>query len=459
MGCKMTGIITWTQLELKELLEDEESHVHYERSRRHLGLHPFHLTDLNSALREILSATINSYDAKLNGIIIAYKNPKLLSRMGSILHDTCYIHIDVEVDFYVFRPNVGDSLKGIVNKKSQDHIGILVHKAFNVSILRPDGDENWLGNSIQIGQEIRFTITYLDIKDKLPYIRGSLDSQDYLRGCRLFTSTIQKTDNTDVKPKNKKLFFASDDEAEQDKSSKDTSFDNTSVQVEENDVDDKVLLKKLKKLKRENSEDESHIKKKKKLRVKAESPPLEDDRILTKKKKKKNVKSELVCSENGTEKEDDSISAGETLPIKLKKVKKEVLDENVRSKPKKKKKTKDETSSQETDFEVSDTVKHRNIKNESDDVRSWKKRKIKVEALSSDAESDIHIVKQRKQKKDDSSDERSMMKAKIKAEVMSSDTESIVNQERLIVNTKKQTSDEENRKKRKLKVETVSPIR
>lgn len=55
---------TWTNLELKGLLEDEESHVHFERAQRHLGLHPFHLTNLNAALREIFGLTLYTYDTK-----------------------------------------------------------------------------------------------------------------------------------------------------------------------------------------------------------------------------------------------------------------------------------------------------------------------------------------------------------------------------------------------------------
>lgn len=60
----MIEAITWSQLELKSLLEDEDSQVYYERTKRHLGLAPYHLKDLNAALREILTATLNKYDAK-----------------------------------------------------------------------------------------------------------------------------------------------------------------------------------------------------------------------------------------------------------------------------------------------------------------------------------------------------------------------------------------------------------
>lgn len=60
---KYTGI-TWSVLELTALLEDEDSHVSFEKFKKHLGLHPFHLTNLAAALNEILSSNLNFYDTE-----------------------------------------------------------------------------------------------------------------------------------------------------------------------------------------------------------------------------------------------------------------------------------------------------------------------------------------------------------------------------------------------------------
>ncbi|KAK2586587.1 hypothetical protein KPH14_011465 [Odynerus spinipes] len=179
-----TGI-TWSLLELAGLLEDEDSQVYYEKIKKHLGLHPFHLTNLHAALNEILSSSLNSYDSELQGFLLAYKNPKLLTALGDIFYDSCFIHVDIEADFYVFRPEVGQILKGIVNKKGYNHIGVLVHKAFNVSIPKSENAQEWPGNLVEIGQEIKFKITHLDLTSRLPFIRGSLDQENYLEGCKL----------------------------------------------------------------------------------------------------------------------------------------------------------------------------------------------------------------------------------------------------------------------------------
>ncbi|KAI4480927.1 hypothetical protein M0804_010024 [Polistes exclamans] len=179
-----TGII-WSLLELEDLLEDENSQVHYERLNKHLGLHPFHLNDLNTALDEILSSALYTYDTELQDFLLAYKNPKLLTIYGDIFYDSYYIHINIEADFYVFRPQIGNLLKGVVHKKGVNYIGVLMHKTFNVSILRPENAEKWPGDMVNIGQEVRFAVTHLDYNSRLPFIRGVFNETDYLQGCKL----------------------------------------------------------------------------------------------------------------------------------------------------------------------------------------------------------------------------------------------------------------------------------
>ncbi|XP_015188418.1 PREDICTED: DNA-directed RNA polymerase I subunit RPA43 [Polistes dominula] len=179
-----TGV-TWSLLELEGLLEDENSQVHYERMKKHLALHPFHLNDLSKALHEILSSGLNTYDNELKGFLLAYKNPKLLTTLGGVFYDSYFIHIDIEADFYVFRPQVGNLLKGIVHKKGANYIGVLMHKTFNVSIFRPENGEKWPGDVVNIGQEVKFEVTYLDINSRLPFIRGTFNQTDYLQGCKL----------------------------------------------------------------------------------------------------------------------------------------------------------------------------------------------------------------------------------------------------------------------------------
>lgn len=74
-----------------------------------------------------------------------------------------------------------------MNKKGLDHIVVLVHKIYTISIPKPDSKEEWLGDSVEIGQEIRCCINQIDNKSKPPFICATINS-DYLQGCRLSES-------------------------------------------------------------------------------------------------------------------------------------------------------------------------------------------------------------------------------------------------------------------------------
>ncbi|CAH1970496.1 unnamed protein product [Acanthoscelides obtectus] len=91
-------------------------------------------------------------------------------------------------------------MKGIVNRKSKDHLGLLLYNALNVSILKPKDNEEWIGEFVDIGCEVLFKITYFSLTSFMPYIRGEVIS------VLTDVSTITKTniDDTEKKQKPKK---------------------------------------------------------------------------------------------------------------------------------------------------------------------------------------------------------------------------------------------------------------
>lgn len=166
---------------LRNLEEDSRSCVYLEHGKEHLALHPFQLDNINSSIKELLNKNIARYCRHLNGILLGYDNVKLLSSDGLICDDSCFVHTDIEADFYVFKPEIDSTLQGVINKISKDHVACLVHKTFTISLPKPDDAVTWIGNKAQIGQEVQFTIVEAVFDGSLPYIRGiiiSLDSID-----------------------------------------------------------------------------------------------------------------------------------------------------------------------------------------------------------------------------------------------------------------------------------------
>ncbi|KAK5643046.1 hypothetical protein RI129_009213 [Pyrocoelia pectoralis] len=172
---KYQHIISFEKEYLNNLVSNKDSSVTLQEHEYHLALHPYHLNNLKQSIKDLLGRNIARYDRKLEGILLGFENIKLLSQ-GTIVDDSCFIHIDVSAKFFVFKPEVGQILVGFVSKKSKDHVGCLLYNTFNVSLPKPESEDvdSWLGTLTEIGNEIKFKIIFLKLQARLPYIRGEI---------------------------------------------------------------------------------------------------------------------------------------------------------------------------------------------------------------------------------------------------------------------------------------------
>ncbi|XP_013143362.1 PREDICTED: DNA-directed RNA polymerase I subunit RPA43 [Papilio polytes] len=175
----MSAIIKFELKELRKLANDKNSCVVERKVTQNLALQPWCLGNLKESIKKLLDYKIGKYDKEFQGIIMSYKNLRVLQNVGTIRNDNGDIYFQVQADYFVFQPRVGATLKGIVNKKSVTHLGILVHRVFNVVIPRPTEEpgNKWIGTNIDEGQEVVFRIVVLDLYGALPYIRGELDER------------------------------------------------------------------------------------------------------------------------------------------------------------------------------------------------------------------------------------------------------------------------------------------
>ncbi|KAG7302680.1 hypothetical protein JYU34_012631 [Plutella xylostella] len=175
----MSTIIKFDLKELKKLATNKDSCVYETKVIQNLALQPWCLGNLKESIKNLLDYKIGKFDKEFDGILLSYKNLHILQNVGSIRNDNADIHFQVQADYFIFRPHVGTMLRGIVNKKSVTHLGILVHRVFNVVIPRPTEQpgNKWIGTSVQEGQEVVFRIVVLDLFGALPYIRGELDEK------------------------------------------------------------------------------------------------------------------------------------------------------------------------------------------------------------------------------------------------------------------------------------------
>ncbi|PSN34383.1 hypothetical protein C0J52_22271 [Blattella germanica] len=140
--------------ELQELILNPCSSVRAKRSIRHIAIHPSNLGDLKAAIKKILNQLLNKIDSNFGGFLLGYKNVIVTTSKGVVVNDDYSVHFDIEADFYIFTPEVGCILNGFMLAEY----------------------EEWLGESVGIGDRVTFSVKLCDFTGNLPYLQGTLMS-------------------------------------------------------------------------------------------------------------------------------------------------------------------------------------------------------------------------------------------------------------------------------------------
>ncbi|XP_013402576.2 DNA-directed RNA polymerase I subunit RPA43-like [Lingula anatina] len=175
--CKMNSFTErqfLTFQEAKELMSDSYSCFKLQTSVKHVLLSPRYIGNVKQGVVEQLSTELQLYSDKMEGVLIAFDNVRLLQNTGNVIESQPWVHMDIQADFIVFQPGKGSVLKGVINKLGRDHIGCIVHRCFNASILKPrDADSDWQ-NNFKVGQEVIFQVLNLYSNNRVLSLRGRL---------------------------------------------------------------------------------------------------------------------------------------------------------------------------------------------------------------------------------------------------------------------------------------------
>lgn len=163
--------IKYTLAELERYTKDEGSCVLKTHAQKHMGLPIGAIADLRASITHRLDAKIGRMDQKLDGIVLDIRNVKVHQLPSNIHNDNADIHIDFEANFYVFQPRCGAIITGVVKHISQQHLGVVIYRVFNVAVKLGKSKRR---GKIEINQEIKIRVTSFDLSSSLPEIVGEL---------------------------------------------------------------------------------------------------------------------------------------------------------------------------------------------------------------------------------------------------------------------------------------------
>ncbi|KAI0730318.1 hypothetical protein C8Q72DRAFT_823759 [Fomitopsis betulina] len=101
-----------------------------------LSIPPVFAGNLRVGAEEMLDSLLMRYIPALQGVVLAHDNLKVLAATATIKGDCPFANCQIAFDATVWSPQIGMKLVGKVNLCSPDHVALLVHRTFNVSIPR-----------------------------------------------------------------------------------------------------------------------------------------------------------------------------------------------------------------------------------------------------------------------------------------------------------------------------------
>ncbi|XP_030376805.1 DNA-directed RNA polymerase I subunit RPA43 [Scaptodrosophila lebanonensis] len=190
--------INFSKKELEQFASNSDSCVRHVNTDMHLSMGPYGMADFKHALHELLIRTkVGIYDANLNGIVLGIKNIKLLGNSAALRADDPSIHLLINADFYVFRPEAGAVLSGIVRHISKHQVSAVLYRVFNTKIRFTNRK---MHEGITMEQDIKFRIKDFDISNVMPYIEGELlmEENELLNNCVKSESPEQAEENPNL---------------------------------------------------------------------------------------------------------------------------------------------------------------------------------------------------------------------------------------------------------------------
>ncbi|KAJ7783050.1 hypothetical protein B0H16DRAFT_1495166 [Mycena metata] len=97
---------------------------------------PMFASNPNAGVQEMLDSMIMRYIPALRGVVLAHSNLSFLKQTAAITADCPFLVCNIQFDATVWSPHIRMKLVGKINLCSPDHISLLLHRTFNVSIPR-----------------------------------------------------------------------------------------------------------------------------------------------------------------------------------------------------------------------------------------------------------------------------------------------------------------------------------
>lgn len=164
--------IKYSRAELEHYTKQPESCVKKINCVEPIRYSPTVIADFQQSILRILSKKIGKFDMKLNGIVLDFRNTKILATQSAIRQDSPFTIINVAADFYVFSPQRGAVVTGTVkyiNRKGMETtVSVVIYRVFNVKVTV----KGKVKHELERNHDIKIRVKDFNFDNVIPYIEG-----------------------------------------------------------------------------------------------------------------------------------------------------------------------------------------------------------------------------------------------------------------------------------------------
>lgn len=179
--------IKYTRVELENYCKHPETCIKKVNCIEPIRFSPTIFGDFQSAILKILSRKIGKYDMKLNGVVLDFRNTRILTSQSGIRQDSAFSVMNVETNFYVFSPRKGaivtGSVKYINRMNMETIVCVVIYRVFNVKVTI----RGKVKQELERNQEIKIRVKDFHFENVIPFIEGKVTNC-----CSLFLSNYFK---------------------------------------------------------------------------------------------------------------------------------------------------------------------------------------------------------------------------------------------------------------------------
>ncbi|KAL1707493.1 hypothetical protein EV121DRAFT_199156 [Schizophyllum commune] len=121
-----------------------------------ISIPPAFTADPSRGALEMLDSMVMRYIPAFEGVVLSHSHLEFLSRAAQIRNECPFLVCKIGFSATVWHPHIGQKLVGKINLSSPDHISLLLHRTFNVSIPRrhiPEGQWEFEYGAAEIDPE------------------------------------------------------------------------------------------------------------------------------------------------------------------------------------------------------------------------------------------------------------------------------------------------------------------